>query len=801
MPDLLLELFSEEIPARMQARAEADLARMMAEALTQGGLKANSTKTYSGPRRIVFIAEGVPAQSAATVEERKGPRVGAPERAVEGFLRAAGLKSLDECQIVKDPKGDYYLARAEKPGRSAPSIIAEAVPEIVRKFPWPKSMRWGAGRIRWIRPLHSILCLFDNKPVEFEVDGIRSGDVTYGHRFLSGEKVTQPKSLKISKNSDYAEALLHSKVVVAGENRAGDILEAARNAASEVGLALVEDHGLLAENAGLVEWPVVLSGAFDESFLEVPEEILMTSMKMHQKCFSLRDSKSGKLANRFILVSNLEAEDGGKAIVAGNERVIRARLSDAKFFWRNDLGRPLEKLTELLGQVTFHEKLGTQLERVSRIKRLARELAPSVGADPTDAERAAHLAKADLMSETVGEFPELQGIIGRYIALAQGEKPAVAEAIAEHYKPQGPSDAVPSNPVSIAVALADKLDMLVGFWAIDEKPTGSKDPFALRRAALGIIRAILERGIEDLRLNTLANQALHLHIVPPPSLYDEIMSNLVRGDMSMEGFIDMFALHGSSQAKNYLKVAELLFSNIEVPENYETPPGGAQLPAWMDLYFDYLAYLVPGYKEENIDELDPDRFHERHTYAERYLKPAITQFCSNLVSFLAERLKVYLRDKGARHDLIDAVFALPGQDDLLMIVRRVEALGRFLETEDGATLLALVRRALNILKIEEKKDARSYEGAPAAKLLKEKEEKALNAAVGAVGEKVTKALQSEDFEGAMAALAKLRAPVDAFFDKVTVNADDPDLRQNRLTLLAQIRALTLQIADFSKIEG
>ena len=510
MPDLLLELFSEEIPARMQARAEADLARMMAEALTQGGLKASSTKTYSGPRRIVFIAEGVPAQSAATVEERKGPRVGAPERAVEGFLRAAGLKSLDECQIVKDPKGDYYLARAEKPGRSAPSIIAEAVPEIVRKFPWPKSMRWGASRIRWIRPLHSILCLFDNKPVEFEVDGIKSGDVTYGHRFLSGEKVTQPKSLKISKNSDYAEALLHSKVVVAGENRAGDILEAARNAASEVGLALVEDHGLLAENAGLVEWPVVLSGAFDESFLEVPEEILMTSMKMHQKCFSLRNSKSGKLANRFILVSNLEAEDGGKAIVAGNERVIRARLSDAKFFWRNDLGRPLEKLTELLGQVTFHEKLGTQLERVGRIKRLARELAPSVGADPGDAERAAHLAKADLMSETVGEFPELQGIIGRYIALAQGEKPAVADAIAEHYKPQGPSDAVPSNPVSIAVALADKLDMLVGFWAIDEKPTGSKDPFALRRAALGVIRIVLEN---ELRLHLMSLFKLREHIV------------------------------------------------------------------------------------------------------------------------------------------------------------------------------------------------------------------------------------------------------------------------------------------------
>ena len=724
MPDLLLELFSEEIPARMQARAEADLARMMTEALTESGLKVGASKTYSGPRRIVFIAEGVPAQSAATVEERKGPRVGAPEKAVEGFLRAAGLKSLDQCQVAKDPKGDYYLARAEKPGRTAPSIIAEAVPEIIRKFPWPKSMRWGTSRIRWIRPLHSILCLFDNKPVVFEVDGIKSGDITYGHRFLSGEKVTQPKSLTISKNSDYAESLLHAKVVLAGENRAKDILEGARNAASEAGLALVEDHGLLAENAGLVEWPVVLSGTFDGSFLDVPEEILMTSMKAHQKCFSLRDGTSGKLANRFILVSNLAAEDGGKAIVAGNERVIRARLSDAKFFWQNDLGRPLERLTQLLGQVTFHEKLGTQLERVERIKRLARELAPVVGADPDDAERAAHLAKADLLSETVGEFPELQGIIGRYIALAQGEKPAVADAIAEHYKPQGPSDAVPSSPVSIAVALADKLDMLVGFWAIDEKPTGSKDPFALRRAALGVIRITLEN---KLRLRLI-----------------------------------------SVLESTYAMAAE---ASIEAERQYKARHGTGDFSV------------------------------ARARLSSDFQGRQVSSHILELLNFFADRLKVYLRDKGARHDLIDAVFALPGQDDLLMIVRRVEALGRFLETEDGATLLALVRRALNILKIEEKKDARSYEGTPAAKLLKEKEEKALNTAIGEVGEKVAKALASEDFEGAMAALAKLRTPVDAFFEKVTVNADDPDLRQNRLTLLAQIRALTLQMADFSKIEG
>ncbi|WKW50194.1 glycine--tRNA ligase subunit beta [Rhodomicrobium lacus] len=714
MPNLLLELFSEEIPARLQGRAADDLAKLMTEALTKGGLTVGATRTLSGPRRIVFLADDVPAHSAATVEERKGPRTSAPAKALEGFVKAAGLTSIDEAQVVKDPKGDYYLARSEKPGRAASDIIAEAVPEIIRKFPWPKSMRWGTGRLRWIRPLHSILCLFDDKPVAFEVDGIRSGDITFGHRFLSGENITQPKVVKIDYISDYAETLMHAKVVVAGEHRAKVILEGAHTAASDAGLALVEDHGLLAENAGLVEWPVVLSGQFEESFLDVPEEILMTSMKAHQKCFSLRSAKTGKLANRFILVSNLEAEDGGKAIVAGNERVIRARLSDAKFFWENDRKRPLEGLTALLGQVTFHEKLGTQLQRVERIKALARELAPIVGADPDDAKRAAHLAKADLMSETVGEFPELQGIIGRYIALAQGEKPVVADAIAEHYKPQGPSDAVPTNPVSVAVALADKLDMLVGFWAIDEKPTGSKDPFALRRAALGAIRIVLENG-------------LRVRLVSIIKLID-----IAPGTPSNSDGISIYTRHRSFE-------------------------------------------LWDG-KEVDVRHVD-------------------------LLAFFADRLKVYLRDQGARHDLIDAVFALPGQDDLLMVVRRVEALGRFLETDDGKSLLALVRRALNILRIEEKKDARAFDGEPAAKLLKEAEEKALASAVKAVGKDVRAALATEDFEAAMAALAKLRAPVDAFFDKVTVNADAAEIRENRLTLLAQIRALTLDIADFSKIEG
>ena len=736
MPDLLLELFSEEIPARMQARAAEDLARMMTEALEQAGLTVKATRTLSGPRRIAYIAEGVPETSAAAAEERKGPRVGAPEKAVEGFLRAAGLKSLEECQIVNDPKGDYYLARTEKPGRAAPAIIAEAVPAIVRKFPWPKSMRWGSGRIRWVRPLHSILCLFADKPVEFEVDGIESGGVTYGHRFLSGEKVTQPKTINILKTSDYPEALLHARVVVAGEQRAKAILDGAHRAAAEAGLALVEDHGLLTENAGLVEWPVILSGKFDESFLDVPGEILMTSMKAHQKCFSLRHKKSGKLANRFILVSNLEAADGGKAIVAGNERVIRARLSDAKFFWDNDRERPLQGLTGLLGQVTFHEKLGTQLERALRIELLARELALLVGADATEAARAAHLAKADLMSETVGEFPELQGIIGRYIALAQGEKLAIADAIAEHYKPQGPSDAVPSHPVSIAVALADKLDMLVGFWAIDEKPTGSKDPFALRRAALGVIRIILERKLR-LRLRAI----------------------LVRLSLELE---------------LELRAEEALDSVRGV--------------AWAELGLDL--------SREHHAEISK-------AISTKYsLKPVTgPQKAQDLLEFFGDRLKVYLRDQGARHDLIDAVFALPGQDDLLMIVRRVEALGRFLDTEDGASLLALVRRALNILRIEEKKDGRSFDGKLAAKLVKETEEKALSAAVKTASKEVQAALASEDFEAAMAALAKLRAPVDAFFDKVTVNADKPEIRENRLMLLAQIRALTLEIADFSKIEG
>ena len=561
--------------------------------------------------------------------------------------------------------------------------MGEIVPEIVKAFPWPKSMRWGAGKLRWVRPLHAVLCLFDGKVVDFEIDGIRSGKETRGHRFMA------PKSFAVKNFKDYLEKLKDAFVILDGEERAAMISKTAHKLAEKEGLTLVEDEGLLAENAGLTEWPVVLMGTFDEDFLSVPPEVLATAMKAHQKAFSLR--KGDKLANRFIVVANLKAQDGGKAITAGNERVIRARLADAKFFFDQDRKESLEDWVPKLKEITFHEKLGTQYDRVQRIFHLAREIAPLVGADPDLAERAAILAKSDLVSDMVGEFPELQGVMGRYYALDQGENPAVADAIAAHYKPVGPTDEVPRNPIAIAVALADKLDTLVGFWAIDEKPTGSKDPYALRRAALGVIRIVLENGV---RLPLLEEFRAHL-------------------------------------------------------------PGD----------------------EKKKDEV-----------------------ARNLLAFFADRLKVYLRDQGARHDLVDAVFALGG-DDLSMIVARVEALGRFLDTEDGEHLLTGTKRAINILRIEEKKDGRSYDQAPDPALLQQPEEKALAKAVAEVEKAAAKAIANEDFEAAMTAMARLRAPVDAFFDHVTVNADDPKLRENRLRLLNQIRAATMEVADFSKIAG
>ncbi len=721
MADLLLELFSEEIPARMQARAEGDLRRLMSEALAAAGLPAGNAQTYSTPRRLSLVLEGLALKSPDISEERKGPRVGAPDKAIEGFLRAAGLADVAACEIRKDNKGAYYVAVIERPGEALGAVVARLVPDIIRSFPWPKSMRWGDGQLRWVRPLHNILCLVDGEHVHVDVPGVDSAPRTFGHRFLSAGSGSpiRPKSISMRSVKDYATVLEKINVMVARPMRVQLIREKAEALALRENLDLVEDHGLIDENAGLVEWPVVLLGRFDDAFLDVPPEIITTSLKTHQKCFSLRQ-RSGGLANKFILVANIEADDGGAAIVAGNERVIRARLSDAKFFWDNDRKRGLEAMAPKLDQITFQDRLGTLGERVERVALLAREIAPTVGADADMAERAARLAKADLVSETVGEFPELQGVIGRYIARAMGEPEAVADAIAAHYKPAGPSDDVPSEPVAVAVALADKLDMLAGFWAIDEKPTGSKDPYALRRAALGVIRIVLENRLR----------------LPLVSILEIVAERWAQD---------------SAKRQPVASSGDTLAATVRVSDVWS----GQQI---------------------STSTLD-------------------------LLAFFADRLKVHLREQGARHDLIDAVFALPGQDDLMMIVARVEALGRFLETDDGANLLAGVKRAANILRIEEKKDDRAHDGKPQPKLFALDEERALHDAITKVSAAVKKALGDEDFARAMTAIAELRAPVDAFFDHVTVNADDAALRENRLRLLARIRAIAGQIADFTKIEG
>ncbi len=770
MPDLLLELFSEEIPARMQARAAEDLQRLIGEGLNAAGLSFARGEAESGPRRLMLHIEGLTARSADLREERKGPRVGSPEKAVEGFLRSAGLASLDQCETRDDGKGAFYVAMIDKPGRSASDIVAEIVPEVIRKFPWPKSMRWGASRLRWVRPLHAILCVLDGAVVPFEVDGIASGNFTFGHR-RALDPALRGTPLAVETVGDYMRSLEAANVIVERSRRVETIRSGAQKLAAKQKLALVEDHGLVDENAGLAEWPVVLSGSFDGSFLDVPQEVLITSMKAHQKCFSLREAGSGKLANRFLMVANLNAADGGNAIIAGNERVIRARLSDAKFFWENDKARGLDSMLPKLDEITFHEKLGTQGERVQRLMKLAQELAqelaPLVGADPDKAKRAAQLCKADLVSETVGEFPELQGVVGRYLALEHGEEVEVADAIAEHYKPAGLSDTIPINPVSITVALADKLDTLVGFWAVGEKPTGSKDPYALRRAALGAIRIILEN---DLR-------------VPLMEMFERSAFEHAREDFNLLkeiGKLDLLP----SQLREWLE-----HKGRHWPRAFNAETGISTQIAGIFVEFPYISFSK---------KMCERAFNETGAFV--HLPPS-SNADQHLLGFFADRLKVHLREQGARHDLIDAVFALPGQDDLLMIVRRVEALGRFLETDDGATLLAGVKRAQNILRIEEKKDKRAFEGEPDTALFAEPQEKALAKTIGEVTDAARKSLEREDFEAAMSALAKLRAPVDAFFDKVTVNAPDPKLRENRLKLLAQIRDATLEVADFSKIGG
>ena len=716
MSELLLELFSEEIPARMQVKAADDLRRLVIEGLKARGLETGEARSFSTPRRLTLVIDRVPAQSPAISEEKKGPRVGAPEQAVAGFLKSAGLASLNDAEIVKDEKkGDYYAAKIEKPGRAAPEIIAETVADVMAKFPWPKSMRWGSSPFQWVRPLQSILCLLGGTVVPFEVAGIHSGAETRGHRFLG------PETFAVKNFAGYQETLEKHHVMLDPARRTASIGGQALALAKTAKLELVEDEALLNENAGLTEWPVVMIGSFDMAFLDVPGECLMTAMKTHQKCFSLRDPKTKKLANQFLLVSNLAAKDGGTAITSGNEKVIRARLSDAKFFWDQDLKKPLDEMASALSGITFHEKLGSQKDRVERVAELAYQIAGACDADKDDARRAAQLSKADLVSGMVGEFPELQGLMGRYYAEHAGTKPEIARAIELHYKPKGPTDIVPlqkdGDSVAIAVALADKLDTLAGFWRIDEKPTGSGDPYQLRRAALGVIRIVLEN---DLRVK----------IIP-----------------TLE-----WALLGIDQTLGTL-----------VKRSGKSGAVGVGIVDWN------------GQKvhSETID----------------------------LLSFFADRLKVFLRDQGKRPDLIDAVFSLGGQDDLALIVKRVEALDAFLKTDDGTNLLAGVKRAANILAIEEKKDKKSYAGAYDLKLLKEKEETALAAAIEAVKQDTVAAINVENFSGAMRALSELRAPVDAFFEKTLVNADDPKIRENRLALLSEIRAATQTVADFSKIAG
>jgi len=764
MTDFLLELRSEEIPARMQRKAAGDLKKMITDGLVEAGLTYEAATAYWTPRRLTLDIRGLTVRSKDVHEDIKGPSVTAPEQAIQGFLRKAGLSDVAQAHVHSDPKkGDFYVAHLTKPGRPAEEIVAELVPQTIRNFPWPKSMRWGAasakpGALRWVRPLQSILCTFgpeteETVVIDFDVDGIKSGNLTYGHRFLSNGQ-----AIKVRRFDDYVEKLEKAFVVLDAERRKEMISQDAHNLAFASGLELVEDEGLLEEVSGLVEWPVVLMGEFEEEFLAIPPEVIRLTIRANQKCFVTRkQGETEALSNRFILVSNIAARDGGTEIAYGNGKVVRARLSDALYFWHTDqhdlpdldklnasaekfgldLKKPLDqRMARLDGlNVTFHAKLGTQGARVERIRELAAQIAPLVGADPKLAARAAVLAKADLQTEVVGEFPELQGAMGRKYAVLQGEDAAVAAALEEHYKPQGPSDVVPKEPVSVAVALADKLDTLVGFWAIDEKPTGSKDPYALRRAALGVIRLLLSQDWKFplLPLFRSAFAALKEGVVQRKLReFEAKLAGEKSGDVDGEQDID-----------NALR-------------NYEV---------------------------------------EVRAEADRSAEPVL----ADLLSFLHDRFKVHLKEEGARYDAIDAVLT-PEADNLLLVARRLEALIVFINEEDGKNLLAGTKRAANILAAEEKKGTKVATSVDAA-LLKVDEEKALFEAVTLASSETEAAIAREDFSGAMLALAKLRGPVDTFFEKVLVNDEAENVRANRLALLDLIRTATGKVADFSKIAG
>lgn len=693
MAQLLLELFSEEIPARMQRRAADDLKKLIGEALAEASLSTETIAAYTTPRRLTVVIDNLPDAQPDISEEKRGPRTDAPDKAVQGFLKANGV-TLEECEKREAGKGEFWFAVIERKGRPTPDVLAEILPVAIRKLPWQKSMRWGEGSFRWVRPLQRVLCVLDGKTVPLEIaDGIPCGNTTSGHRFLA------PEPFEVGFVDDYEKTLQLNKVVLKASMRRDLIVQKAKELTAAEKLELKHDAALLNEVAGLVEWPVVLMGSIDGDFMVLPDEVLTTSMRSHQKYFSVVFS-DGKLAPFFIVVANMEAADGGAAIVAGNERVLRARLSDAKFFWDQDRKATLESRVPALAQMVFHQKLGSLEDKVTRITALATEIAQWIpDADRDLVRSAATLCKADLTTGMVGEFASLQGIMGRYYALAEGEKPEVADAIADHYSPAGPDDDCPTKPVSVAVALADKIDTLVGFFGIDEKPTGSRDPFALRRAALGITRIVLEN---ELRLPLL----------------------------------DVFA------------IAHRLYGGMEGVGTWDA-----------------------------------------------------TTVSTDLMAFFADRLKVDLRGKGIRHDLIAAVFALGGEDDIVRLVRRVEALQSFLATDDGENLLAGYRRATNIVTIEEKKDGRSYGGDVRDELLSDAEEKTLHDMVSTSAKGATSAMAKEDFTEAMSAMATLRGPVDAFFDKVTVNCDAEAVRENRLNLLSRFRATVGQIADFGQIEG
>lgn len=790
MPELLLELFSEEIPARMQARAAADLEKAVMKALLDAGFLPEGVKAFAGPRRLTVVADGLPVRQPDRREEKKGPRVGAPDKAVEGFLKSAGLTSLDQCEQREDKKGAYWVAVVDQKGKDTAALIAEFIPAIVREFSWPKSMRWGDGDLRWVRPLHSILCTFDGEVVPFEIGGVTSGDTTQGHRFMA------PGAIQVRSFEPYAAALKKAKVVLDAEERKETIAHDAAALCKAQGLELVEDAGLLNEVAGLAEYPIAMMGSFDEKFLTVPDEVLTASMRGHQKYFSVRNPKTGRLANKFIYVANVESADGGKAMRAGYERVLTARLSDAWYLYNQDLKKPLAARIEDLDKVTFFEGLGSIGDKARRVAALAKEIAPAVGADPEMAERAALLAKADLVTGMVYEFPELQGVMGRYYALAQGEPQEVADAIRDHYKPQGQDDEVPAAPVSVAVALADKIDTLTAFWAIDKKPTGSSDPFALRRAALGVIGVVLDQRAR-LSITPTVDRAFNRLWSQQIAANSKLLSYTTSTGANVSAAFAHRSLADVAQIDIVTELLDVISAVVAYSDNGNSILGMRQQSGDIEINFER--------QFEELDELNDTN----SIWVRRYkvlARESILSFCrpNDLVSFFHDRLKVYLRDKGHKHDTIDAVLTDADgnlQDDLVLIVAKLEALEAFLKNDDGANLAAAYKRAANILKAEEKKDGAAAGVAVDEKLLKDSEEKALYSALKDAEAAAEKAVASEDFEAAMAALSKLRGPLDAFFEKVTVNADDKALRSNRLALLARLVAATAAVADFSKLEG